>query len=1237
MTDAVKFDAPAEQDFKVRITASHIIDWANTQNKEAQANLPRWIRQLCFNAETTRQLLFPAGDSSFVPGWDGVLSCLHGNAWVPEGPSRWEIGCDRDVTTKANSDYQKRTAQIEVNERLACTFVFVTPRRWIRKSEWVNEQKQTGAWRDVRVIDADDLEQWLEQSPAIALQFGEALGLLERIRGVAENPGFTSPVVVRADSVEEATAFVTAVILAAGSLADQALVVTDNSGWCYVEANPLLTVAVAASPEIAKKPAQRAGLLVIVPHATGNLPATADACILDRPNISEFEKALIKTGMEESDAKRFSVSTGRSWTVLRRQRAVNPAIRNPGWLNAPQSASLAILCLLGTWNANREADKQVVSRLAGRPYEEVERELRQLSGLDDAPLLCIGSVWKAKSPLELLMLFGEHITEGQLERFFAIANEILAAADPQLELPENERWCASVHGKIHPFSGLIVNAICDALIKLAVRGPELPRLQALQIESRVEAFVHSLLGDANAIRWLSLASHLSKLAEAAPNVFLTAIEKSLRHPDKPVISLIAETSGGGLGGRCWHADLLWALETLAWATSRLPRVALLLAKLSHQPIRGNWGNTPARSLFGLFRSWLPQTAAPLQNRIEVLDLLIRNDTDAAFSVLKELASPLGPQFADHASRPKWREDDAGAGNGVPVHEIHAMLAAAKTRLFQMSEGEPYRIAELLNNHLINAAAEKEQVLAQIAPFADASARDKDKEILRVALRKVIHWHRNYSDAETVELESWLAPVKSLYAALAPADLVLRHCWLFNSYWVEVPNRKYDKDFKHRSDLLEKMRGDALDELFQQQGLSGIENLVEASKEPSVIGRLLTHMDWPGIDWAAWIIRRGGDYEPALKVAQCISGLLSSLPLENLLELLQSVLHIGKQQEWGGDKQARLLILARPVWEVWQLAADSGIETSNAYWQCMRPTYWQKEDELAFAVQHLLAVKRPRSALQCCKCLEAKIDPILLFAALQQFIEGEESEEEILDAWYFGRLLEQLEKSSEIDRLALARLEFGLFPVLRHTDGAKATVLYESIMSDPALFVELITLVYKPERQVHTELLTEELGGAANHAWYVLHDCTRMPGIDSDGQIDGCVFTQFIDTVRELCLQADRQAVGDITLGQILAHAPADEDGGWPFAPAREILDRPDAENLREGFRIGVVNKRGVTSRSLWAGGEQERTLAKHYQQYAERVQCSYPNVAALLETIARNYERDGKYEDNEANLRKEGF
>lgn len=1262
----------------MRITASHIVDWVNTHSKEAQTNLPRWVRRLCFDAEATRQLAFPSGDSSFVPGWDGVLSSERGNAWIPAGSSRWEIGCDQDVPGKANREYQKRTKQTDVDERLVCTFVFVTPRRWTKKKEWIAEQYAKNEWDDVRAYDADDLEQWLEQSPSVALQFGEELGLLgSGVESCSRHwqswsqqcaPAITAdalfmdraevqqklvaiireamsaavpshPLAIRADSAEEAAAFTVATVLAAGDLADQSLVVTDTDGWRYVEANPQLKIAVAASPEVAQKPVLRVGLIVVVPHVTGNSSGNSEMVelVLERPSIYEFEKALVVTGMEESDARRFAASTGRSWTVLRRQRATNPAIRNPGWLNVPQSASLAMLCLLGTWNADKEADRQVVSRLADRPYEDIEGDLRQLARLDDAPLLCIGSVWKAKSPLELLVLFGDRVTRDQLDRFFAIAREMLEAPDPQLELPDDERWMAQVHGKVHRFSGLIFNSICDALIKLAVRGPEQAGLDALRIEERVESLVHGLLNDADGIRWLSLASHLPSLAEAAPSAFLSAVEKSLQQTDAPVIRLISETGGYGFGGRCWHAGLLWALETLAWDGRRLARVALVLAKLSHEPVKGNWGNKPSGSLFGLFHAWLPQTAASLPDRIKVLDLLIRQDADAAFGVLEGLASPWGRQLATHAVCPKWREDDAGAGNRVPHNEIVEMLDAAKVRLFQVCEGNASRIAVLLQNNLLKNIDEMPRALALMAPFAQPSLSDEERETLCAALRKTIHWHRNYDDTPPAEREVWLAQVEACYDALAPVGLVLRHRWLFDSHWVELPSRERDDDVQARNNLLVQMRRKALEELFKALDLQGIEDLIAECKEPGTVGASLAGMEWGKVDWANWITSKGGDYKPGRQMTWCVGGMLRAIPSPKSVELLRAVLLVGCQQGWPGEKKARFLSLARPDRETWQLASESGFETDSAYWQFVQPEHWLHGGDLPFVLERLLEAKRPRTVLQCCQYQIDQTDPKVLFSALQQFMAGEEADGPMIDSWHLGEMLEQLEKSGEIERFALIQLEFGLFPALGYGQEERARTLYESVMSEPSLFAELISLLYKPRHQEREEPSTEGAQNAASHAWKILHACKRMPGTGSDGRVDADAFTQFIDSVQELCRQADRQAVGDLTLGEILAHAPADEDGAWPFAPAREILDRSGADDLRRGFSVGVFNKRGVTCRSPCEGGGQERNLASYYRSQAERVQYSHPNVAAVLEGIAKSYEYHGKCEDDEAGLRKEGF
>jgi len=1261
----------------MRITATQLADWADT--KAAQTDLPRLTRRLCFDAGSTRQIAFPAGDSTYTPGWDGVLYSEQGNAWVPAGLSCWEMGCDKGITSKANGDYQKRTEQTTEAERLTTTFVFITPRRWSTKSKWLVGRRVKAEWANVLAFDADDLEQWLEQAPAVALQFAEELGfsgwgvestaLYWQLWSKQCSPAITPEaffidraqtrerltekineclrlntqhtLAVSADSLEEAAAFVVAVLNGHPELASLALVVTAPEGWRFVEVNRQLRIAIAARTEIATTPTLRDGLLVIVPHAVGDVAGKpqGDEIILERPKIYDFEKALVSIGMEESDANRYALTTGRSWSVLRRQRATNPAIRRPAWLKAFQAPSLATLCLLGAWSENKEADRLVVSQLADKPYEEIERDLRELSQLDDSPVLKIGVVWKAKSPLELLDMIGGRITRDQLDRFFRIAQEILAAPDPQLELPNEERYAAQIHGKIRPHSELLIDSLCDALVKLAVRGADQPGLQTLRVEDRVSLFVRDLFEAADGERWLSLASYLPALAEAAPESFLQAIEKSFAKPDAPVTRLLTETdASGSFGGRCWHAGLLWALETLAWAPKRLARVALVLAQLSHIPIKGNWGNLPKNSLFGLFRTWLPQTAADVQQRIKVLDLLIAREPEIAFNILEGLL-PSGQQFATPAVRPKWRDDDAGAGRAVTHEEYWQMHQAARKQLIQCSAGNARNIAKLFKNTDLRDVQELAKVLVLAEPFTLPSATDEDREAIRSKLRQKIHWHRNYDNIQSADLDELLNAIESLYERLEPIDLLIRHRWLFSNHWPDLPVRTRDEDIGARCGLQETTRNSALIEVFQLLGMEGVERLIRECGDAGIVGSALAATGCGKDKWAEWIAKKGNEFTPGETMTFCISGLLCWLQEPESTKLISEVLALAGTQMWSAERRARFLVLARTERANWEQVAACGTGTEQAYWSLVNPGLLRGEDaNMDFVLRKLLEAKRPRTALRCCQYDLKQVDAKLLFEMLQLFMQGEEPQGMLPDSWHLGEMLTYLEKSGEIDKSALIQLEFGLFPALRYGHESSAALLYHSIMTEPALFAELITIRYKPAHGEREEPVTDALGDSAGTVWSILHCCARQPGTRADGTIDHDAFRQFIKDARELCRQADRLDVCDSTIGQILAHAPSGEDGLWPFEPAREELEPLDREAMRNGFIVGTThNKRGVTSRGMWDGGAQERDLADHYRSFADKLHLSQPNIANLLEQIARSYEQDGKREDTEANLRKEGY
>lgn len=1274
----------------MKITAKQIADWAATN--EARGELPRLIRKLLHAAGTPTQASMPAGDSVTLPGLDGKFFNETGNAWVPKGFSVWEVSCRGDVTKKANEDYadglDEKKKKVSSTERKKSVYVSVTARKWSKKNNWLEKKNKNGDWREVCAYDAVDLEQWLEEFPAVALEFGETLGLtgtgVESLSGHWDkwstqcNPAITPPALlvgragtaesliaktgdktgsrarrflsIRADSVEEAVAFSTACLIANSELSTSAVVVTEIQGWRFIDKNPQLKIAISARPEIAQSPSSRDDLVVLVPYALGDMSKhfpdvggqadTADVP-LERPTYNEFEKALVEIGIEPNKASRLSRNCGRSWTVARRRLAQNPSIRKPKWLDHPSSSALATICLVGGWSSRQPADKQFIERVAGMEYPKLEHELGEISRLDDSPIIRLGEVWKAKSALELLALCGERIADEQIETFFLAAEEILSTPDPQLELPDDKRYMAAIYDKIRPQSNLLIESICDTLIKLAVRGPGIDGLRAKNIKERVSSLVHGLLSDADSTRWLSLSGVLPQLAEAAPGEFLAAIENSLSRPDAPVRALIEETKDSAFIGRCWYSGLLWALETLAWAPEWLTRVSIVLARLTETEVKGNRANSPNRSLVSIFRSWLPQTAAIIEQRLKVLEKLSQEVPDAAYNLLDHLAQT-GHDFADHNPRPKWRDDDAGAGQVVTNKERFQMVDAAAALQMELAAGHPNRIVKLIEKLDNLDESRSERVFQLIETFAGTDVPDTDKELLRSALRRRIHRHRNYDKIQGEELEAKLSRYEAAYQALEPSGLVLRHGWLFAKRGVALPIDMQEQAHSDRWNLIDEWRTKALREVYESEGWSGLTRIARELSGGRPVGETLSRLNIDTEAIAAWIVSEV-DFEKHAEDAEMIAGALGTLFFqhkEKMLSIIMLVLSRKVASNWPVEKVAKFLSLAPTRKAVWEFAASLGAEADYQYWQIC-PTNFQlpdNKDEFDYALHRFLDASRPRTAFALCQFDLEKTSAENTAEILEGIIRGEEPEAVFPENYDTQKAVDYIERSGAIERNRLLGLEFALIPLLGFGGVQHAKTLYHAIMSEPKLFTELLGILHKPRHRESDDgpsAAPSEI--AIQSAQDILDNLKRQPGTAENGEVNPEHFVSFIEQARELCEESGLLEACDSNLGRILAYAPKGDDGVFPFEPARDILDRIEFEELRNGFYFGCLNKRGVVSRGMDEGGEQERDLEEYYRQQAKALQASHPHLANTLQAVAESYKSDAHREDNNAKLRKEGI
>jgi len=93
--------------------------------------------------------------------------------------------------------------------------------------------------------------------------------------------------------------------------------------------------------------------------------------------------------------------------------------------------------------------------------------------------------------------------------------------------------------------------------------------------------------------------------------------------------------------------------------------------------------------------------------------------------------------------------------------------------------------------------------------------------------------------------------------------------------------------------------------------------------------------------------------------------------------------------------------------------------------------------------------------------------------------------------------------------------------------------------------------------------------------------------------------------------------------------------GWQFVDANPGIDLVVITDNRLGNRrspregISLYNSRGVTSRMPYDGGKQERKVSDEFRRFSTHWKDSKPNLAAMIEDLAKSYELDARRQDED--------
>jgi hypothetical protein len=1171
---------------------------------------------------------------------------------LPAGELRFELGTNKQVKSKADSDLTKRVGELG-DEARQYVYVFATPRSWPNGQQWADERRKEQKFADVKVVDAHTLEGWLQATPAVHYWISEQLGRqprgatmlsawwgrfqkeldttiplqffrarrneeVKKILNELDTDALGRPVSIKTSCVDDALAFTYAALLERDEFVEHTVLVNDHAAWSrLVESpTPLLLIPRFDAPDIGAAMDRGHRVLTIINDAT---EYSADNATISLPKIGRQEAAelLRQEGVDFRRAERLVALGRRSMTAFIRSISRNPVKQKPAWLADTDTATiLAPLVLVGAWEDGNTRDEEHVRTLVGMPMKDIHRLLVSLCQQADAPFMQSGGLWRLVDPVDAARLLLPMLESEVIQPWETSVRDVLLDRDPYRNMDVSEQLRAQLQG-VHPGqSETLRKHTAEGLVLAALSSDELARAASGIVKRLLdEAFADDtgqVLG--------TLAPALPVLAEAAPDEFLTVVSADLSKSSPTARTLFRDSEKGTFGPSSLHPDLLWALENLCWSSDYYGRSAMALAALVDVDIDRDdrRGNRPIESLEKITVGWTTQSAANIDDKIKVLQAINRRYPEVGWELTLLLLQPSHSSIIS-STGPRYRDWELPSGP-VTYDEMAKFHAALADEIVAAATSRADRWTALIDAGNRIPAEARTKILDHLAHEVPVGSwNSEDRHTVWAALTQQIDHQQHYADATWAMTDQEIAHMREIAQALEDPSDPRRYSYLFQWEWdILIDGRRYNDDgFDESAD---RARRDAIKNVAEI-GIDAVRSLVKDVERPDLVGAYLAitgSLDDASV--VGWIDEESGALQRA-----------AAFYARNRLDIdgfawLKKILSTGDMSPVG---KQRLLAIAPMAKEYWTQVDSLGDDAVAAYWafaSCLSVPDEEQAEAVALLVEHghpwraleLLSHMLSRQS-QCESTLVKQVLYSLLIAGLDPAAQH--------DGYGVARALKWLE-STVPDDPDLPGLEFQFFDCT--PDHKPSDALYRSLGNSPKYFVHFVKVIYRAEdRTEPTRERDEDERAYATRVWKVLWYWSRIPGLQDDGSIDAEHLAGWVTECRRLLAECGRAKVGDGEVGNVLSRCPEGRDGIWPAEEVRDLLEKLKNPEIESGLSRGRYNQRGGSVRGAYDGGVQERTLAQQYETDAKALELTWPRTAAILRNMARSYESDAHHIDRE--------
>lgn len=1238
------------------IKASDIENWTNREPRRAQELLPKLLWKLILaSSNNIEDHHFPFENAVQYNGYDGFIKTTDNNPFYPDGISAWEFGTDEDIKGKFNKDYNKRSENPNNVDPKQTTFCFVTSRIWNHRegiAEFTMKKQKEGIWKNVRIIDANNLEMWLDQCPSVSVWFSKIIGrnaydlidlatywdsivsktkpeLTAEFFRIGREKPITEEIIKLIEKNEKL------IILSTESKIEGILTIAaellENQDIKYKQL--LSKIIVALSSEALNNAYQNFNDSIIIPafknekdqiniQGTIIIPTEKNGpidllyknsarCHLSSRRRRDFSASLESIGFNADKADKLTSDVKCRFSPLLQKLTSDVNLKMPYWVKQNDVKFLVPALLANAWDSNYNGDKEAIKLLSGKSFDEYIESIQNFTIGDNAPIFNLDNSYACISVNELWDILLQFITGDNFKRYKECVKMVFTEKDPVYELPAEKQPFASLYEKRARFSSRLKKGLILSMTKIVEFGED----------DKTSGFCSNSVNECNALvteifdklnsrqDWFTICEYIPDFVEATPDVIAGIIEKNIKDEASEFWCLF-ENLDSSFFSRTYYTSILWALEKLMWLEQYCVRAVYSLVKIAEKKFNYKMMNSPIDSLLAFFCLWHPQGVLSLGDRIELLGKII----EEYYFTGRNLINTLFP-----------------SGSGIVGNLLEFKWRYIEKKKIEVTTKDYYDSIEIIAEHFIktlNACYDDWKLIIKYFPIFDKAFDtlkvDKNDLVLSIPyddqlklckyLVCEISRHKKFANEDWSLPEKTLKKLEQLYDLLL-TESPLKYVAFYSHDFYGMNPCVFDEenyDYEKEKNELQKERVETLEKIIDKFGFDSLYQIAPYVSDIDILVSSLInskYVDNITIDF----IKTAHNQIPRF-----VEMLVNSMYYTKGITFFHPLLE-------NESEDIQFIINQLPVKpDVIELIEKMSPEQQNAYWENVY--VWMFHEEKGFVQDcliKLLQVNRPYTVMRQLCFDDFGNSEIILEALYKGLLCYPNSENNgiclnSISRYDLEKLFEKLYDDKNADTLLISQLEFAY--VQKFDLNFEPKCLIENLLSDPSLFIEIISYCFKNDE--NDDVMRKINKAIRSKAFEVLARIKRLPG-QQGKEIDKEEFNDWITKVRKLAKERKYEKACDIEIGKILSYSPIDEDGVWPHKYVRKFFELNSSEILENEFRVGLYNQRGV---HIVTGGDEEEKIAKKYYGYAEKLRISYPRTSYILNTIGDSFKSESRCE-----------